>query len=49
MKFGEESLERCKVPHPTRDLKLDHLEDEPAISGSCAPQQPKDERGRLSP
>ncbi|KAI9528827.1 hypothetical protein NQZ68_017426 [Dissostichus eleginoides] len=49
MKFEEETLDRCRVRHPTRALKLDCLEDETALSGPCAPPQPEDERGRLSP
>ncbi|KAA8582072.1 hypothetical protein FQN60_008812, partial [Etheostoma spectabile] len=45
MKFGEETLESCRVPHPTRVLKLDCLEDESALIGSSVAPQPKDERG----
>ncbi|KAF3844996.1 hypothetical protein F7725_008159 [Dissostichus mawsoni] len=45
MKFEEETLDRCRVRHPTRALKLDCLEDETALSGPCAPPQPEDERG----
>ena len=49
MKFREEAPERRGVPHPTRALHLERLEDESALSGPRSPPRPKDERGLLSP